>query len=53
MLGFIIAIRNFIIALMLSWIGISFSLPSEDTTPPDLPTDDAPQNLPESFFRLG
>ena len=34
MLGFIIAVRNFIIALVLSWVGISFTAP-KDATPPE------------------
>lgn len=30
MLGLIIAIRNFFIALILGWIGISFSAPNQE-----------------------
>lgn len=50
MLGFIIAVRNFIIALLLSWIGISFSAPIEDT---DLDTDTPEETIsqaPEAFL---
>ena len=34
MLGFIIAVRNFIISLVLSWLVISFTAP-KDATPPE------------------
>lgn len=51
MLGLIIAIRDFIIAVILSWVGITFSPPNEDLLPtPDLPEKTLP-GQPEN--RLG
>jgi len=53
MLGIIIAIRNFIIALLLSWIGISFSAPVEEPLPDtDTPEDTVSQEH-ESLLKIG
>jgi len=53
MLGIIVAIRNFIIALLLSWIGISFSAPIEEPLPDtDTPEDTVSQDH-ESRFKIG
>jgi len=53
MLGYIIAIRNLAIAVILSWIGISFSAPDHDTPKaPDAP-EETVQIAPETLFKLG
>lgn len=53
MLEFIIAIRNIIIALLLSWIGITFSAPTQDTIPDtDTPEDTRPIDT-DTLLRLG
>jgi hypothetical protein len=53
MLGLIVAIRNFIIALLLSWIGISFSAPVEDTELDAKTPEDTISQAPEVFLPFG
>ncbi len=52
MLGLIIAVRNFIIALVLSWVGISFTVP-KDVTPeaPNTPEKTLPKK-PNSTLKI-
>lgn len=53
MTGFLIAIRNFIFALVLSWVGISFTAPKDDPLPPrDAPEKTQPVS-PDSLLKRG
>lgn len=46
MLGLIVAIRNFIIGLILSWVGISFTAPKDNIPSiPEVPEKTQPSNL--------
>lgn len=53
MLGIIIAIRNFIIAVLLSWIGISFSAPIEEPLPDSDTPEDTVTGDHESLLKIG
>ena len=53
MLGYIIAIRNYIIALVLAWIGISFSAPKNDAPTKSETPKEVATAAPEAFCKLG
>lgn len=53
MLGLFIAIRNFIIALLLALVGITFSPPQDDPETGNERPEEQSQSAPEAFFKIG
>lgn len=53
MLGLVIAIRNFIIAVLLAWIGITYSPPAEDSETVDEKPSEQTHTVPATLFKLG
>ena len=53
MLGYFIAIRNLAIAIVLAWIGISFSPPKDDAPAKPETPESTSLFSSETLFRLG